>query len=698
MTFCALCQSLPWRDIFRLRETPNTDSYSVQEFMRPEFGTYGSPQSFIKWHERLSQLQANSQQCSFCYMVASRLKTSYHYNNNVEQGADKTLWLLVSGSYQDVYFQIYMGDGEKLDYRISGKFNFSTTIDSPIAKFMDDFVVILDSTHPLVLEQLVSWIETCDSSHDRCACAKDAKVPLPTRLLDLDTLPGRDDLTKVEGDPRRLLRTGRLKLVQNEPGTQGSYMALSYCWGKALAYTTTSRNIQQHMKDGGIKYVDLPQTLRDCIFLVRYLGFRYVWIDCVCIIQDDKADWEREAAQMAAVYTNAYLTIAATRAASCGEGFLQPRVAKEGLLVVEFADGEGKYNLHSTYDDLIISPGSMGAVIDEDIEMRKNGPLLDRVWCFQERMLATRTIHFTIDQMYWECSTHLVTEDGVGNSYNSAIYVLTELASKLEPALTASPAHPQALTTAQRAWSTFVDKYTSRNISYLSDKLPALSGVLSALQRLTGDTCYAGIWQSWFLQGLLWRLQVPALDLFVFTPKQPARPRAWRAPSWSYAAVEGIALYNLLENDPSAAGPRPALCAELLLCSVTPKGQNPLGELESGFARIRAPLVEVVDVAVEQTLEGRECLVTMKGDTLAVGSVFFDVEFYDRCHVLMITPHTGLAVVQHENGRDEYVRVGIVSVYTKWAVPAVSERPTAEDRDRSLSAADYPEVKTIMLL
>lgn len=159
-------------------------------------------------------------------------------------------------------------------------------------------------------------------------------------------------------------------MIENEPGRMGQYVSLSYCWGKSLAYTTTTKNLELHKENNGIQYDDLPKTLQDAVFLVRHLGLQYLWADCLCIVQDNKADWEHEAGRMADVYTNAYLTLAATRASSCGEGFLQDR-KNEDRVIVRFSDSEGSFELNSYYDDLTAFPGSMEAVIDEDLAMRK---------------------------------------------------------------------------------------------------------------------------------------------------------------------------------------------------------------------------------------------------------------------------------------------------------------------------------------
>jgi hypothetical protein len=193
---------------------------------------------------------------------------------------------------------------------------------------------------------------------------------MPTRVLDLTSLPSRQDMA---GDPhnwRQLFKDRSCKLRPMTPGTTGRYVALSYCWGKSLAYTTTSGKLAAHQQDGGIAFAQLPKTLQDALLLTRYLGLDFIWADCLCIIQDDKADWEQEAARMAGVYSNAYLTVAATRAAHCGEGFLQARKVGAGDLV-HFEDILGAFDLYFVYDDCTISPGSMESVTPQPLRVQR---------------------------------------------------------------------------------------------------------------------------------------------------------------------------------------------------------------------------------------------------------------------------------------------------------------------------------------
>jgi hypothetical protein len=253
------------------------------------------------------------------------------------------------------------------------------------------------------------------------------------------------------------------------------------------------------------------------------------------------------------------------------------------------------------------------------------------------------------------------------------------------------PENGWAFNSAWHVWSKLIEEYTSRNMKYQSDKLPVLLGVISALQKLTRDTCIAGIWKSWFLHGLLWRLQVPDLDKYVFFPKTPQRAVPWRTPTWSFASAEGVVLYQIFDKDLSGQ-----TCPELLDCDVTPKGTNPLGELTSGFAKIKGPVATLLQVLPALSINRGKCRVSMTENRVAEAGVYSDIDVHDPCKVLMIIPHAGLAIVLVDIAEGTYARVGVVSVY-RFYHPE-SEGLAYMNRDESLSASHYPSLTIVTLL
>jgi Heterokaryon incompatibility protein (HET) len=154
-----------------------------------------------------------------------------------------------------------------------------------------------------IIQQLIS---DCNDKHSTCGLVKQAG--LPSRLIDV-----------------QLDNEGETRLVSSA-GLCGStkYAALSHVWGNIQAngpfLTTTEATIDARRH--GIDISTMPPNFQDAITVARALGLRYIWIDSICIIQDSFTDWHYEAQRMARVYSNAFITIVATSAASAHEGFL----------------------------------------------------------------------------------------------------------------------------------------------------------------------------------------------------------------------------------------------------------------------------------------------------------------------------------------------------------------------------------------
>ncbi|KFH40643.1 hypothetical protein ACRE_086520 [Hapsidospora chrysogenum ATCC 11550] len=136
--------------------------------------------------------------------------------------------------------------------------------------------------------------------------------------------------------PRRLLSIASthaeyVMLHDTPPATQSyeaqaqySYAALSYCWGDiAPKFKLTTECIDKARS--GILVKTLPKTLQDAILIARTMEIPYIWIDSLCIIQDDEGDKKRELPNMVHIYSGAAVVISAATSRTCEDGFLQPR-------------------------------------------------------------------------------------------------------------------------------------------------------------------------------------------------------------------------------------------------------------------------------------------------------------------------------------------------------------------------------------
>ena len=196
------------------------------------------------------------------------------------------------------------------------------------------------------------------------------KNRLPTRVIDVG------DYTNP-----------RLRLLDGDDRT-GRYIALSHCWGKfdeshkVCTYRHNIQELRQH-----IDYDSLPKTFQDAVRVTWALNIRYLWIDSICIIQDDGEDWEAESGRMEDVFSLAYCILAASSAKSSTDGFLRNREPRQCLTI--HTPKCGTIYICKAIDNFHL-----------DVEQ---GELNKRGWVLQERALSHRTIHFTSTQVYWEC-------------------------------------------------------------------------------------------------------------------------------------------------------------------------------------------------------------------------------------------------------------------------------------------------------
>lgn len=208
-----------------------------------------------------------------------------------------------------------------------------------------------------------------------CTCQplfSDEKEFLPKRLISV-------------GDPKRIVLRQSSE-IEGYP----RYATLSHCWGLAKFLTLTRSNFESWQV--GIPLGDLSKTFCDAIATTRRLGLEYIWIDSLCIIQDDDNDWKSESVRMSEVYGRSALNIAATASPNGHGGLFYPRDALHCELLLP------------TLGRVKCAPRGLYLQIFRDM------PLLQRGWTLQERLLPCRTVHFTNTEILWECHCTIACE------------------------------------------------------------------------------------------------------------------------------------------------------------------------------------------------------------------------------------------------------------------------------------------------
>ncbi|KAF2431946.1 HET-domain-containing protein, partial [Tothia fuscella] len=243
------------------------------------------------------------------------------------------------------------------------------------------------------------------------------------------------------------------------------------------------------------------------------LGYRYIWIDALRIIQNNKADVEREILQMPYIYKNAELTICASTAKSCSDGFLQVRP--------EYSE---------FHMPLILRNGSQGIIYFDSYQFASPplGEILaTRAWAFQERLLSPRLLQYGWRATRWTCACDNGYGGQNGLSLNNAKYNHFLHVSPFGLRL-----FPRSREELFDGWATLVAKYSNLILSRQEDRLAAIGGLAQELQRITGVRYLAGLWDYEKLPSLLqWNA--------ISTHKLSSRPRPSQAPTWSWAGVNG---------------------------------------------------------------------------------------------------------------------------------------------------------------
>lgn len=356
-----------------------------------------------------------------------------------------------------------------------------------------------DSSSEACLNMAASWLERCASSHE--SCPPQAAVPLPTRLIDIPE----------EGQECRL--------HISTSGEKGHYVTLSHCWGPdGVKFLLKKANLEQLR--GTIHIQDLPKSFQDAITITRRFGFRFLWIDAICIIQDSVEDWAHESARMAEIYRNGILMISAVAAPDSQHGILEPR---DVLRSHRF--GRHKEFVFQTRDH-VFDPMDAG------------GPLHGRGWCLQERIMAPRILHFGNQKLVWECVSQRWAEDtGFSVLESDGLGVLATRASAMPFIWPPKPGleMPAGGLSTERlaAFYQCIDDFTKRKLTKRSDKLPAFSGLASAFQTPELGAYIAGLWEKDLVYGLNWRTKAPESD------EELPEDGEYIAPSWSWASMHG---------------------------------------------------------------------------------------------------------------------------------------------------------------
>ncbi|KAL9038479.1 MAG: hypothetical protein Q9180_003110 [Flavoplaca navasiana] len=376
------------------------------------------------------------------------------------------------------------------------------------------------------------WLHECIEGHPSCRRERGSITSneLPTRLIDVGSL----------NEPVKC----RLSLP-NRSFERCEYLALSHKWGGANILKLTKSNFKSMLK--GIVIVDLPLTFQHAITITRNLGYQHLWIDSLCIIQDDPGDWAFECSTMSRVYSNSVLTIAALWGDDSHSGCF---VERNPFVTEHCRIGTWKHG------NVIVRSGNQKRA--QPLGLVEPAPLLERAWVLQERFLSPRTLFYGPWELYWECGERTTNESKPENTtvwqgdtlktrfrHMSGMNSISSKTSSLESTgkriqnswrhirrdgWTVSRGKPHKTPRLERdydLWTEIRRVYWSSQLTHHSDTLVAISGVTNALEQRTGLHFLFGLCKEFLCSELLWQVQ-----------SANETSRSTLGPTWSWASVE----------------------------------------------------------------------------------------------------------------------------------------------------------------
>jgi hypothetical protein len=362
------------------------------------------------------------------------------------------------------------------------------------------------------MAMLQGWLQICCTRHDSCL------APLPKL-------------------PRRLVYVSNhnVRLIESEGLAYTKYTTLSHCWGSATnMIKTTKGNIKN--RKSNIDRDELNQIFKDAIAITQRVGCQWIWIDSLCIIQDDIEDWIEESSKMADIYSNSFLNIAATSSmTNAGSCFCHRKFHYEDptdtvqlrtRLVGQSVDILDEHDSPSMGLCVRVAHwlGHQHVAGSKEMLRCEASPLLDRAWVFQERLLAPRTLHFGSSEMLWECNSCLTCEcTGISPSTQSVKAAFADAcqdrASKDE---------------ILDLWQKLVEGYTSLSLTQWSDTPHAIAGIASRISTKLNSDYLAGIWEHDLPRGLLWEALCPGR---MGNERRPSPETNQSIPTWSWMSL-----------------------------------------------------------------------------------------------------------------------------------------------------------------
>ncbi|KAH8162059.1 hypothetical protein CIB48_g6167 [Xylaria polymorpha] len=302
------------------------------------------------------------------------------------------------------------------------------------------------TNNPYEAVPLISkWLRECMRFHNKClqtVCGQTIDqgeyVTLPARVLSVTNL-------------------GHVKLLESH-GLKGRYCALSHCWGSPdnQPLRTVKENFDVHL--AGIPFSKLPKTFQEASIITRRVGSDYLWIDSLCIVQDDPDDWFREAQVMGSIYEKAIIVLSASGSSDSSGGCFGGERPEDTPTASIFVKPDYEHIIRLNL-----------RLLSQSLATPVVGPLASRGWALQERYLARRKVFFMPRGISWACHTMAMDERSI--SADLGIYDYT-------------------------SWPLFLEQYTRSKLTIVSDRLSAIQGIVTEMKKARKGQYFFGVWDT----------------------------------------------------------------------------------------------------------------------------------------------------------------------------------------------------------
>jgi hypothetical protein len=315
--------------------------------------------------------------------------------------------------------------------------------------------------------RILSWLKRCEDHHgSTCYPQLDDVGPIqpaePKALQNVFGSVSRFDFGEQV--------TSNFRVIDLELGCvvpqvlDAKYVALSYVWGQLPMFRLLKSNVERLSRQGGLDEVlgELPQTILDAMEFVKSLGLRFLWVDALCLIQDDQGDVEVGIEVMNSVYSGSYFTIIAASG----------KDARSGLPGVK----SGSRRVMQTVSNLSPSDDGLEMTVQHSIDWHlKRSVYKQRGWTLQELVLPRRTVIFINNQVYFRCQEANWSEETTADAFTHHLDPDDSNISRVPDPL------DEGGVASWWAYQKLFEEYSSREIRFDGDALRATAGIMRPL-------------------------------------------------------------------------------------------------------------------------------------------------------------------------------------------------------------------------